>query len=128
MASRGKMLVKLALKKAKQQQDDQTVAVKADKRAQKDNIHGLDMSIIVPVSVTVTEIISSVLGSTADELKLAEAAVADLRADMPATTYEQDSEIDINERSFDSDIDETPARPIADQNSKSYCNDYIVLL
>ena len=67
MASRGKMLVELVLKKATQQQNDQTVAIKADKRVQKGNILGLDVSITMPVSVSVTEIINTALDSTADE-------------------------------------------------------------
>ena len=54
-ASRGKMVVELALKKATQQQNDQIVAIKADKRVQKDNIPILDVSITMPISVTVTE-------------------------------------------------------------------------
>ena len=52
-------MVELALKKARQQQGDQTVAVKADKRVQKDNVPGLGMSVSMsvnmPVSVTVAE-------------------------------------------------------------------------
>ena len=61
------MLVELVLKKATQQQNDQTVAIKADKRVQKGNIPGLDVSITMPVSVSVTEIINTALDSTADE-------------------------------------------------------------
>ena len=57
MASRGKMLVELAFKKATQQQNNQIVAIEADKRIQKDNIPGLDVSITMPVGVTVTEIL-----------------------------------------------------------------------
>ena len=39
---------------------------------------------------------------------------------MPVITYEQDSEIGINEGSFD----ETPAMPIAGQDPENYYNDY----
>ena len=123
MASRGKMLGELALKKATRQQDDQTVAVKANIKVRKDNILGLDVSITMPVNVTVTEIIKSILGSTADESRPAQAAMADLKADMPATAYEQDSEINMNEGSINSDIDETLATSIAGQNPKNYYND-----
>ena len=45
------MLIELKLKKAKQQQNDQIVAIEVDKRVQKDNLSGLDMSITIPVSV-----------------------------------------------------------------------------
>ena len=75
MASSGKMHVELAFKQATQQ-NNQIVAIKADKRLQKDNIQGLDMIITMPVSVTVTEIINTILGSTADESRSAEAATA----------------------------------------------------
>ena len=37
-----------------------------------------------------TEIINTVLGSTADEPRLAEDAISDLRIGMPAITYKQD--------------------------------------
>ena len=46
MASRGKMLVELALKKAWQQQDDQTVVDKPDERVQKTIYPAWCMSII----------------------------------------------------------------------------------
>ena len=77
----------------------------------------------MPVNVTVTEIIKSILGSTADESRPAQAAMADLKADMPATAYEQDSEINMNKGSINSDIDETLATSIAGQNPKNYYND-----
>ena len=63
MASRGKMLKELALKKATQQQSDQILAIKADKSVQKDSIPGLDVSITMSVRFTVTEILDTVLGS-----------------------------------------------------------------
>ena len=53
-ASRGKMLEELALKKIMQQQNDQIVAIKADKWVPKDKILVLDVSITMPVSVSVT--------------------------------------------------------------------------
>ena len=128
MASSGKMLVEMALKKAMQQQDDQTVAVKADTRVRKDNIPSLGVSITMFVGVTITEIISTILGSTANESRPAEAVVADTRSDIPATTYEQESEIDINEGSFDSDIHKTPAMPTAEQDAENYCNNHNVIV
>ena len=76
------------------------------------------------VSVTVTEITSTVLGSTADESRPSEAAIVNLRTDISAITYDQDSEIDVNEDSFDSDIDETTTTSCADQDSENYCNDH----
>ena len=48
------------------------------------------------VSVITTEIINTLLDSTADESRHAEAAITDQRTDMPAISYEQDSEIDMN--------------------------------
>ena len=107
---------------ATQQQSDQIVAIKADERVQKDNIPGLDVSITMPVSVTVTVIINTVLGSIADESRPAEAAIAGLRTGMHAITYEQHSEIDMNEGSFD----ETLTTPIAGQGPKNYYNDHSV--
>ena len=53
-ASRGKMLEELTLKKITQQQNDQIVAIKTDKRVPKDKILVLDVSITMPVSVSVT--------------------------------------------------------------------------
>ena len=76
----------------------------------------------IPISVTMTEIINTVLGSIADESGPAEDAIADLRIGMPAITYKQDSEIDINEGSFD----ETPAKLIAGQEPENYYNDHNV--
>ena len=73
----------------------------------------------MPVSVAMTEIINTVLGSTADGSRPAEAAIADLRTGMPALTYEQDPEIDMNEGSFV----KTPATPIAGQDPEHYYND-----
>ena len=73
----------------------------------------------MPVSVAMTEIINTVLGSSADGSRPAEAAIADLRTCMPALTYEQDPEIDMNEGSFV----ETPATPIAGQDPEHYYND-----
>ena len=87
MTSSGKILLELAMKKTSQLQNDQTVTIKANKRLQKNKISGLDVSITMPMSVTVTEIISTVLGSTADESRPAEAAITDLRTDMPAIAY-----------------------------------------
>ena len=43
---------------------------------------------------------------------------------MPAITYEHDSEIDINEGSFD----EIPATPIAGQDPEDYFNDHSVTI
>ena len=48
--------------------------------------------------------------------------MADLRRGMPAIACEQDSEIDINEGSFD----ETPDTPIAGQDPENYYNDHKV--
>ena len=76
----------------------------------------------MPVSVTLTEIINTVLGSTFGESRPAEVAIVDLRTGMPATAYEQDSEIDMNEGSFD----KTPSTPIVGQDPKNYFNDYSV--
>ena len=53
------------------------------------------------IDVTMTEIISNALSRTADESRPAEAALDNLRTHMPAITYGQDSEIDMNEGSFD---------------------------
>ena len=89
MASRGKMLVELALKKATQQQSDQIETIKANKKVQKDNIPGSDVSITILVCVTITEIINTLLGSIADESRPAEAAIADLRIGMPAITHKK---------------------------------------
>ena len=61
-----------------------------------------------------------VLDSTAYESRPAEAAIANLKTGMPAITYEQDSEININEGSFN----ETPATPIAGQDPENYYNDH----
>ena len=120
------MLVELALKKTMQQQNDQTVAIKAGKKVQKDNIPGLDVSITIPVSVTVTEIINTVLSSIVDKSRSAEAAVDDLKTGMPATTHKQDSEIGINDGSFDCSIDEIPAMPIVGQDPENKYNDHSV--
>ena len=76
----------------------------------------------MPVGVSVTEIINTVLGSIADESKSAETDIVDLRTDMPAIIYEQDSVIDMNEGSFN----EAPATPIAAQDPENYHNDHSV--
>ena len=47
---------------------------------------------------------------------------------MSAITYDQDSEIDVNEDSFDSDINETTATSRADQDSENYYNDHSVIV
>ena len=61
-----------------------------------------------------TRIISTVLCSNADKSRPAKAAIANLRTDISAITYEQDSEIDMNIGSFDSNIDETLSMPTAE--------------
>ena len=82
----------------------------------------------MPISVTVTEIINTILDSTADESRPADSAIADLRTSMRVITYKQDYEIDINEGSFVCDIDETSATPIAAQNPKNYYNNHCVVV
>ena len=72
------------------------ITIKADK------LPGLDVNITRFVSVIITEIINTILGSTAGESRPAEAIISDLRTGMLAITFEQDSEIDMNEGSSDS--------------------------
>ena len=91
------------------------VTIKADKRVQNDKIPGLEGNITRFVSVIITEIINTVSGSTADESRPAEAIISDLRTGMLAITFEQDSEIDMNDGSFH----ETPATPIAGQDPEN---------
>lgn len=111
MSSRGKMMVELALKKARQQQCDQTVAVKGDKRVQKDIVPGLAMSVNMPVSVTVAETVST-MSSRSDESRHVQAVVmTDDVTDMPAVNN-QDPETAVDEGPG-SGIDETHATPAA---------------
>ena len=81
----------------------------------------------MPASVTVTENINTVLGSSVAETVTvstlgnspSESRPVNVRSNMSAITT-RDFEIDVNEGSSDSDIDQSPAKPAAKECSENH--------